>query len=122
MGEHIERVTVTWEGPGTPVMEQVLRVDPGARPFEAVLADAPVGTVVTWRSPDAPRGHALERLPTLKLGDDAFAAHGLSPTQNVLTRRELCVLLQAAVAPGADPARVYPSEIELIDTGLGTEG
>ncbi len=115
MGDRTERITITWAGPGTPVMESIVRIEPAGRSMEAVLDDAAPGTVVTWRSPDAPPGHLFERLESIKVGSDAFAAHGLSPARNVFSRVELAELLQAAVAPGAPPDRVFVQQIELVD-------
>lgn len=118
MTDTIERRIYTWDGPDTPVFEDVAHVAHSPKSMSEVLAESPVGTIVTWKSVDAPRGHDFETLPSVKLGADSFAAHGLAAERNVFTRAELVELLQARVAPGADPAvaaaRVFVTTIEIV--------
>jgi len=108
-----ERHTYTWGGPGTPVEVDVATLEPLDRSMELLLADAPVGSTVVWKDAGAPPLHPFETLPTVKLGPDEFAAHGIAEHRNVFTRAELIEYLRRKT--GTDGAGVFIHQIEILE-------
>lgn len=108
-----ERHIYTWEGPGSDVVVDVARLEPVERSMELLLAEAPVGSTVVWKDGAAAPGHPFETLPSVKLGPDEFAAHGLTDRRNVFSRADLIEYLRRRT--GTDGSGVFVHQIEVLE-------
>lgn len=108
-----ERHLYEWDGPGTPVVVDVARLEPVDRSMELLLAEAPVGSTVVWKDPAAPPAHPFAVLPSVKLGPDEFAAHGLAEDRNTFSRAALIEYLRRRT--GTDGSGVFVHQIEVLE-------
>lgn len=111
----IEKRTYTWDGPGEPVYEDVARIDPADHSMEEVLAFAPVGSTIVWKDVAAPAGHPFAEVPSVKLGEDEFAAHGLAEDRNTFSRTELVAAIRRKTGGSDEAGPVFVTQIELVD-------
>jgi hypothetical protein len=87
---------------------------------EDLLKDAPYGSRIMWTNKKAPTSSAFHNENTIKLGPDAFAAHGFSEATNIFTRAEIELKLARAENSSAGAAyvaeNIFLSEIDYYDT------
>ena len=104
------------EKPGAPVILSEQEVFACTERMQDIIARAPVGSVVVWRVTDAPLDHPLVPLHTMKLGDDAFAAHGLADERTRFSAEDIekCLLERVFGPHRTTTAVVYPSEVEVL--------
>lgn len=96
------------ENPTAPV--KVLRPGgawrPAGKTMDQILADAPIGSRVTWTNLSAPTTSVFRRENTIKLGGNTFAAHGFSEPTNEFTRAQIEKKLARIDNPTADDAYI----------------
>ena len=111
-----ERHTYTWDGPGTPVVEDIATVERVELTMEELLEDAPVGSTVVWKDAGAAAENPFATVPTVKLGPDEFAVHGVDPDRNVLGRAELVAAIRRRTGTaGASHEPVFVAQIEVLE-------
>lgn len=81
-----------------------LKVEP--RSVEQILADAPIGSRVTWTNPKQPHSSPFYNENTVKLGPDLFGALGFGAGRNKFTRAEVELELAKKENQAADAAYV----------------
>lgn len=56
---------------------------------EQIIKKVPLGSRIVWENPAAPEDSIIRSENTIKVGKNAFAAHGLSSKKNIFSRAEL---------------------------------
>lgn len=91
-----------------------------SKSVEQLLADAPIGSRITWTNKKAPDDSAFHNENTIKMGPDSFAAHGFGGSTNIFTRAEVELKLAQAEDSSADAtyiaANIFISQIAYFDT------
>lgn len=110
-----EQRTYTWDGPGAPVVEDVATIESVDRTMEELLLAVPNGSTIVWKDPAVPASHPFATLPSIKLGPDEFAAHGLTPDRNRFARVELVAALRAVTGGRDEDGPVFVTRIDVLE-------